>query len=60
MGNFANYLYRARIRKGKYITQEKLSKLSGYTQTYISLLETGKCKPSERCKTVLIGILGGI
>jgi predicted transcriptional regulator len=50
-------LYQLRIQEGRYITQKELSKLSGYTQTYISLIETGKVKPSKRCKKALLEAL---
>jgi predicted transcriptional regulator len=33
-----------------FVSQQKLAKLSGYTQTYISLIETGKVNPSIHCK----------
>ena len=54
MDNFANYLYQARNSKGKFISQQKLAKLSTYSQTYISLIETGKAKPSKRCKKAIL------
>ncbi len=44
-----NELYRLRTKGKQYISQQKLAKLSGYTQVYISLIETGKAKPSKRC-----------
>jgi len=53
MDNFANYLYQARNSKGRFISQQKLAKISTYSQTYISLIETDKAKPSERCRKAL-------
>lgn len=50
MVDFANYLYQTRTKEGKFVSQQKLAKLSGYTQTYISLIETGRVMPSIRCK----------
>jgi predicted transcriptional regulator len=50
MVGFANYLYQSRASEGVFVSQQKLAKLSGYTQTYISLIETGKVNPSIRCK----------
>lgn len=44
-----NELYRLRTKGKQYISQQKLAKLSGYTQVYISMVETGKAKPSKRC-----------
>lgn len=44
-----NDLFRLRTQGKRYITQRELSKRSGYTQPYISLIETGKVKPSRRC-----------
>lgn len=58
MDNIANCLFKARLNKKRYITQRKLAELSGYTQTYISLIETGKANPSERCKKALMESLG--
>lgn len=57
MEDFANYLYRLRTKKGRYVSQQALSRLSGYSQTYISLVETGKAKPSKRCMKTILGIL---
>mgnify|MGYP001143360552 CR=1 FL=1 len=57
MEDFASYLYRARISKNRFISQRNLSELSGYSQTYISLIETGKAKPSGRCKKVILETL---
>lgn len=54
MDNFANYLFKARCNKKRYISQGKLAELSGYSQTYISLIETGKANPSLRCKKAII------
>jgi len=57
MEDFANYLYRSRTRKGRYVSQQTLSKLSGYSQTYISLIETRKARPSKRCMRVILSVL---
>jgi len=54
MEDFANYLYQARTRRRKFISQQKLAKLSTYSQTYISLIETGRVKPSKRCKKAIM------
>jgi predicted transcriptional regulator len=54
MEDFAKYLYRLRMRRGKYISQQKLSELSGYTQPWISMIETGKVRPSKRCMKALV------
>jgi transcriptional regulator with XRE-family HTH domain len=45
------------LRKSKKISQQKLSMLSSYTQTYISLIETGKVKASKRCQKSLLKAL---
>lgn len=58
MDNFANILYKIRTRQGKFVSQIKLAKLSGYTQTYISLIETERVNPSKRCKRDLLRALG--
>lgn len=58
MEDFGKYLYRLRARRGKYITQQKLSELTGYTQTYISLVETGKYTPSRRFNKAILMALG--
>lgn len=58
MDNFADSLYKIRTRQGKFVSQVKLSKLSGYTQTYISLIETERVNPSKRCKNDLLRALG--
>jgi predicted transcriptional regulator len=55
MENFGEQLYKLRMEKG--ISQQKLTKLSSYTQTYISLIETGKVQPTERCKKALLKVL---
>lgn len=57
MEDFANYLYKIRFNKNRFISQQRLAKLSGYTQTYISLIETGKVKPSKRCKETILEAL---
>jgi len=48
-------LYQIRTCQGRYITQREISKLSGYTQTYISLIETKRANPSERCVKAILG-----
>lgn len=48
-----NNLFKLRTQGKRYITQRELSKRSSYTQPYISLIETGKVKPSKRCKEAL-------
>ena len=58
MEDFANYLYQNRTRKGRYVSQQTLSRLSGYSQTYLSLLETGKAHPSKRCVKMILDSLG--
>lgn len=55
MESFKEQLYRLRTEKN--ISQAKLAELSSYTQTYISLIETGKVNPSNRCKKTLLEIL---
>jgi len=57
MEHFGNYLYRLRTKKGLYISQQRLSELTGYTQTYISLVETGKAKPSRGCIRLILDAL---
>jgi len=58
MEDFANLIYNLRASKDKFVSQTKLARLSGYTQTYISLVETGKVNPSKRCKNDLLRALG--
>ena len=58
MEDFGNYLYQLRTRKGRYVSQQRLGELAGYTQTYISLVETGKAKPSRGCVRLLLDALG--
>lgn len=58
MDNFADTLYKIRTKNGKFVSQTKLAKLSGYTQTYISLIETERVNPSKRCKNDLLRALG--
>lgn len=58
MENFADLIYSLRTRKGKFVSQTKLATLSGYTQTYISLIETERVNPSKRCKRDLLRALG--
>lgn len=55
-----NDLYKLRTQGKRYITQRELSELSSYTQPYISLIETGKAKPSKRCKKALNNVLKAI
>lgn len=57
MENFGKKLYELRTKKDKYISQQKLAKLSSYTQTYLSLIETGKVKASKRCQETLLKVL---
>lgn len=57
MENFGKQLHKLRIQKE--ISQQELSKLSSYTQTYISLIETGKAKASKRCQESLFEALKG-
>ncbi|MBP6979864.1 helix-turn-helix domain-containing protein [Candidatus Curtissbacteria bacterium] len=58
MEDFADLIYNLRTRKGKFVSQTKLATLSGYTQTYISLIETERVNPSKRCKRDLLQALG--
>lgn len=58
MEDFGNYLYQLRTRKGHYISQQRLGELAGFTQTYISLVETGKAKPSRGCARLVLDVLG--
>lgn len=58
MEHFGNYQYQLRMRKGNYISQQKLTELSGYTQTYISQVETVKAKPSRGCIRLILDALG--
>jgi transcriptional regulator with XRE-family HTH domain len=55
MENFKEKLIK--LRSDKKISQQELSRLSSYTQTYISLIETGKVKASKRCQETLLKIL---
>ncbi|MFA5460323.1 MAG: helix-turn-helix transcriptional regulator [Candidatus Paceibacterota bacterium] len=55
MENFKEKLIK--LRTDKKISQQELSRLSSYTQTYISLIETGKVKASKRCQETLLKIL---
>jgi len=55
MEDFAKLIYNLRAKK--FVSQKKLAVLSGYTQTYISLIETGKVKPSKRCRNDLLRAL---
>lgn len=52
-----NDLFKLRTQGKRYITQRELSKRSSYSQPYISLIETGKVKPSKRCKKALLEAL---
>jgi len=38
-----------RLREDIGISQVQLGRLTGYTQTYISLIETNRVKPSRKC-----------
>lgn len=58
MENFADLIYSLRTRKGKFVSQTKLATIAGYTQTYVSLVETGRVNPSKRCKRDLLRALG--
>jgi len=55
MENFKEKLIE--LRTDKKISQQELSRRSSYTQTYISLIETGKVKASKRCQETLLKIL---
>jgi len=46
-----------RLRTEKRISQQKLAEFSSYTQTYISLIETDKANPSERCRKSLLKVI---
>ena len=50
---FGKELRRLRLRKDARYTQEQLSKLAGISGAYISQLETGKKKPTDRVITKL-------
>lgn len=58
MEHFGYYQCQLRMRKGNYISQQKLAELSGFTQTYISLVETRKAKPSRDYIRVILDALG--
>lgn len=58
MESFADWLYRTRMRRGKFTSQLALAGRSGYSRTYISYLETGRYKPSKRCRQALMEALG--
>ena len=45
------------LRTEKKVSQQKLAEVSSYTQTYISLIETNKVKPSKRCQETLLRVL---
>ena len=55
MENFGETLLELRTKKK--ISQQKLAEISSYTQTYISLIETGNIQASERCKKALLKAL---
>jgi transcriptional regulator with XRE-family HTH domain len=55
MEDFNKKLIKLRTRKK--MSQQKLANLSSYTQTYISLIETGKVKASKRCQESLLETL---
>ena len=48
------------LRTEKKVSQQKLADLSSYTQTYISLIETDRVKPSKRCKKALVDALNKV
>lgn len=58
MEDFGKYQYRLRMRKGNYISQQKLTELSGFTQTYISLVGTRKESPSRGYVRLILDALG--
>lgn len=58
MEHFGKYQYQLRMRKGNYISQQKLAELSGFTQTYISLVETRKAQPSRGYVRLVLDALG--
>ncbi|MEX1130977.1 MAG: helix-turn-helix transcriptional regulator, partial [Candidatus Woykebacteria bacterium] len=58
MENFADLIYSLRTSKGKFVSQTKLAELAGYSQVYISLIETERVNPSKRCKKDLLRALG--
>jgi len=58
MENFASIMYKLRTRHNEFVSQSKLATLSGYTQTYISLIEKRRVNPSSRCKKDLLRALG--
>jgi len=58
MESFADWLYRTRMRRGKFTSQLVLALRSGYSRTYISYLETGHYRPSKRCRRALEEALG--
>jgi len=39
-------------------SQERPGELAGFTQTYISLVETGKVKPSRGCVRLVLDVFG--
>ena len=57
MENFGEKLHQLRIQKDKYVSQQRLAKFSSYTQTYLSLIETGKVNASKRCQEALLQAL---
>lgn len=58
MANFASILYKLRTRHNEFVSQTKLATIAGYSQTYLSLIETGRVNPSKRCKRDLLRALG--
>lgn len=58
MEDFANYPYRLRTKNGRYVSQQTLSRLSSYSQKYLSLSETGKAKLFTRCLKIILESLG--
>jgi len=55
---FGSKLQKLRIQKG--VSQQRLAKLSSYTQVYISLVENEKVEATKRCQTALIKALESI
>ena len=58
MESFADWLYKTRMRRGKFTSQLALAGRSGYSRTYISYLETGRYQQSKRCRQALMEALG--
>ncbi len=56
MAKYKNSL--RKIRKQRGLSQTRLARLCGYTRSYISLIETGRQKPSKRCRKAVAEALG--